>query len=402
MIAITMNDGTLLRGGLPLDGRRFGFHRIFGFISEAACSDRAMRRERAGLPSYREEWLCRFTLEAADGNSTPWRVADVENAKSEQLADGTWKLLTDFGNFLISDRSEVDDGRVTGAAARPVNSVRPALLLAVLFLLLFYFLVPKGAVEVVAPILEPVLVKISPEVQKPVPVRETSFTKVTDAVAKKNVQGKRAIEQNLGFLKMLGKKDLTKALGSVPTKLQDASPGAGAGGKAGSGGELLIGLGEGVKRTTVGNTGVAGLGGVGKSGAGGGAGGYGTSLLGSGEGRALSSLSVGVPLSRDVELEGGLDRSVIQATIAKYLSQVRACYELGLQRNPGIAGTVSMKFEIGGEGQVNAANVGKSSLGDTSVEQCISEKMLGWKFPKPLGGVSVKVAYPFLLRPVNS
>jgi hypothetical protein len=251
--------------------------------------------------------------------------------------------------------------------------------------------------------LEPVLVKIAPERQKPVVVRDSSaFTKMTDSIQKQNVQGKRAIEQNLGFLKMLGKKDLSKALGGLPTKLQDVSPGAGAGGKAGSGGELLVGLGQGVKRTTVGNSGVTGLGGVGKSGAGGGAGGFGNSLLGSGEGRALSKLSAGVPLSRDLELEGGLDRSVIQATIAKYLSQVRACYENGLQRNPGLTGTVHMKFEISGEGHVRAANVGRSSLGDVPVESCISEKMLDWKFPKPLGGVTVKVAYPFLLRPVNS
>lgn len=197
---------------------------------------------------------------------------------------------------------------------------------------------------------------------------------------------------------MLGQQNLTKAVGGVPTQLKDASPGAGRGGSEGSGGELLVGLGKGVKRTTVGNTGTAGLGGIGTKGRGGGEGGYGNTLVASGEGKGLSS----IPLSQDMILEGGLDRNVIQATIAKYLSQVRACYNEGLQRNPGLTGLVGMKFEINGAGDLNFAKVYKSSLGDQKVEGCISNRMMTWKFPKPRGGVNVKVSYPFLLRPVNS
>ena len=61
-----------------------------------------------------------------------------------------------------------------------------------------------------------------------------------------------------------------------------------------------------------------------------------------------------------------------------------------------------MQFEIGASGALNFARVDHSSLGDGEVEQCIVSRMMGWKFPKPLGGVNVKVVYPFLLRPVNS
>jgi TonB family protein len=120
-------------------------------------------------------------------------------------------------------------------------------------------------------------------------------------------------------------------------------------------------------------------------------------MVGSGEGRALSSLAA----SQDLILEGGLDRAVIQATIAKYLSQVRACYEQGLAEKPGIQGTVSMSFQVGPAGQLDFAKVAKSSLGHEGVERCISKQMMGWKFPKPLGGVAVQVQYPFLLRPVG-
>jgi hypothetical protein len=211
----------------------------------------------------------------------------------------------------------------------------------------------------------------------------------------------------MGFLGLLGKKDLSKAIGGVPSAMNNAAPGAGIQGDKGTGGEMLVGLGEGVKRTTVGNTGLKGLGGVGGGkGAGGGAGGYGDTLASSGtgagtglgNGRALTSL----PLSQDIVLEGGLDKAVIQATIAKYLNQVRACYEEGLQRNPALVGQVTMAFEINGTGMLNYSNVAKTSLGDAGVPQCISKKMMTWQFPKPVGGVNVKVTYPFLLRPVNS
>lgn len=242
---------------------------------------------------------------------------------------------------------------------------------------------------------EPILVKLTPQVQKTVVVPSTMPTELPKTIQTQDKVVKRAIQQNLGFLGLLGNKNITKAIGGANT-LKDSSAGAGAG-KEGSGGEYLTGLGRGVKHATVGNSGVAGLGGIGTKGAGGGAGGYGNSKIGSGEGSSLSK----VALSNDLMLEGGLDKAVIQATIAKYLSQVRACYESGLQSNPALQGQVNMAFNITGNGDVSVANVAKSTLGHSGVESCISTKMLNWKFPKPVGGVNVKVNYPFVLRPVG-
>ena len=88
--------------------------------------------------------------------------------------------------------------------------------------------------------------------------------------------------------------------------------------------------------------------------------------------------------------------------ILRYLSQVRACYEEGLKRNQALLGQVTMAFVVGGQGQVNSANVQRSSLNDRPVEDCIQMKMLSWKFPQPRGGKPVPVSYPFMLRPVKS
>lgn len=77
---------------------------------------------------------------------------------------------------------------------------------------------------------------------------------------------------------------------------------------------------------------------------------------------------------------------------------MRACYETGLKKNPGLGGQVTMNFEINGAGDLNFAKVQKTSLDNAEVENCISQKMMTWKFPKPRGGVAVKVSYPFVLR----
>ena len=105
--------------------------------------------------------------------------------------------------------------------------------------------------------------------------------------------------------------------------------------------------------------------------------------------------------AEEIYLEGGLERAVIQATIAKYLNEIRACYETGLRKVPGLNGTVSMFFEITGSGSVGTSRVSKSSLGNNDVEQCMSTRLKTWQFPQPRGGVTVRVTYPFLLRPVS-
>jgi hypothetical protein len=217
-------------------------------------------------------------------------------------------------------------------------------------------------------------------------------------VKRKVDKGGAAIQNQLGFLSLLGKSELKKVLGGLENQVRKKTAGAGKGGDRGSGGQLLSGLGKGVRQASVGNSGVSGLGGIGDAGAGGGLGGFGKSYIGSG-GPSLGRVLSDVSLAEDVELEGGLDRAVIQATIAKYLSQIRACYERGLRKHPALTGQVTMDFEIAASGKLNFAKVKRTSLANPPVESCISQVMLTWQFPKPVGGTLVRVNYPFMLKP---
>ena len=345
MIAIALSNGSLLKLIPDSVSEVYGFHSTFGFISERAAKERLQSRIVRKLEIGRDreakahfaqpdKWL--FKVSIAPG----MKLSAVENCEVK-ARDGGYEISTPgHGSFLVSKTAALDPNRL-GEVIFPddekeAKKVQRALLIGAAFFLLFLAL-PKDHVEQIEPqIIQQVVVNVKPKIQKQVVVPQMTHGLPQDPnkklVVQRDQQVKRAVQQDLGFLGLLGRKDLNKALGGAPTKLTNASPGAGAGGSEGSGGEVLVGIGAGLKRVTVGNTGTAGLGGIGTKGRGGGQGGYGNASVGSGEGKALSS----IPISQDMVLEGGLSKAAIQATIAKYLSQVRACYEQGLLKNPGL------------------------------------------------------------------
>jgi hypothetical protein len=398
MIAIANSEGSLLKL-ISGDEIHYGFHQIFGFISESRSQERSRAKKLnlgKRISNSESRWDYRFKV--LKGESTV-EIQAQDNCTAKKVSNNEWLLDTPSGSLKIFGTPTQAQVIMLDEQATKDKFSRYILLFLLLLFGVFGPILGRLTLQDIAqePEIAPTIVKIQVEKQKIVHVPMADQLKLPEQV-KQTDQSKRPLPQNLGFLKLLGNPKMTKAVGGIPVELKDVSPGAGPGGKEGSGGELLVGLGQGLTRTTVGNSGVKGLGGVGTKGAGGGQGGYGNSMVGSGEGRALSRMA----LSDEIMLEGGLDRAVIQATIAKYISQIRACYEDGLKKVPGLSGTVTMAFEIGGVGNLNFSKVSKTTLENSEVEQCISTKMMGWKFPKPLGGVNVKVAYPFLLRPVSS
>ena len=100
----------------------------------------------------------------------------------------------------------------------------------------------------------------------------------------------------------------------------------------------------------------------------------------------------------DVLVTGGLDRDQIAQVIARHMGEITYCYEQGLQRQPSLSGRVADHFQIGPKGRVDFSRVAHSSLHSAQVESCISSKVKSWVFPRPVGGVSVAVTYPFVLR----
>lgn len=125
---------------------------------------------------------------------------------------------------------------------------------------------------------------------------------------------------------------------------------------------------------------------------GGGSAGYGKNNIHAGGGSGFV-----VPMYEEALVHGGLSREQIETVIKRNEGQIRYCYEKGLQTNPGLSGTVGVNFVINGLGKVSAAKLGSSSLRSKRVNNCIVAKLKRWKFPRPVGGLNVKVDYPFKL-----
>lgn len=99
----------------------------------------------------------------------------------------------------------------------------------------------------------------------------------------------------------------------------------------------------------------------------------------------------------DIVVIGGLDSDIIASIIKRYLPQIQNCYEQQLVVNPSLKGKVTVAFTIGPDGSVKNPTVTESSLRNQPTEKCMLDKIQNWKFPKPRGGGTVGVKYPFLL-----
>jgi hypothetical protein len=408
MISIQTADGEFVKVLHNVKNERFGFHSLFGFISEEKANERLEVRARKGFEFDNSKWHCLFTINSSDDNKT-WELNNLQDCKAKKEKEN-WSLETPFGSFSLSNNSLANTSTFNASVndfaknhelnEKFLNKIKNVILSSfAVFITVMFFLQSNEVIDEEKKVeKKQIAVKIIKQVNTVNVQRKAKQNiKVKPLTAKQ--KSHRAVKRNLGFLGLVGSKSLSKVTGGVPTKLKAATAGAGAGGDAGSGGEVLVGLGKGVKKTTVGNTGVAGLGGVGTKGAGGGKGGYGNTLVASGEGQGISAIAVS---SSEMVLDGGLSRYAVNATIAKYINQVRRCYEDALKTNSALEGLVSVNFEINGLGRLNHSRVNKSSLGNKNVESCITTKMMNWQFPKPKGGVNVNVNYPFMLRPVGN
>ena len=96
---------------------------------------------------------------------------------------------------------------------------------------------------------------------------------------------------------------------------------------------------------------------------------------------------------------GSLSAEQVDTVIKRHLSQIRFCYQRQLPRDPHLAGKVSVRFVIAGDGSVSLAKIHDSSLGNAEVERCMVDRFFRMTFPEPLGNGTVIVKYPFLFTP---
>jgi TonB family protein len=137
-----------------------------------------------------------------------------------------------------------------------------------------------------------------------------------------------------------------------------------------------------------------GIGAVGTKGRGGGMGGYGSGVGGLG---GKTSVDVGIAAD-EATVTGSLDKELIRQVIARNRGQIKYCFESLLNRFPKLGGKVAIRFTIASEGNVVTSSVAQSTAGNSELEQCVAGRVRTWSFPKPKGGGSVVVTYPFIFK----
>lgn len=103
-----------------------------------------------------------------------------------------------------------------------------------------------------------------------------------------------------------------------------------------------------------------------------------------------------VPGGSGEEYGGNIDRNGIRQVFIRNQRVLQACYERALVSDKGLGGKVMLDFEIGERGRVLSASVsrGKSTLYNAGLNNCIVNRLKGWRFPEPPEGVAVQVFYP--------
>ncbi len=107
-------------------------------------------------------------------------------------------------------------------------------------------------------------------------------------------------------------------------------------------------------------------------------------------------------VSENIQVLSGLPKDVINRIVQDNRGLIRRCYETARRRNPTLKGKVVISFKIDPNGHVTYADVKESTIGDSTLEQCIVARIRTLRFPKPEAPVETEVgSYPFYLNPVN-
>jgi hypothetical protein len=252
-----------------------------------------------------------------------------------------------------------------------------------------------------------------PETPKPTPAKPEPAKVAAPAAAKPAPQRKVVDQQKakkVGMLEALSRSGIQKDLKNLINNNSGAAGGfedfdkavVGMQGKsieqtAGAGGKGLKGVDVGGGGKTIGIDGPSTKGlGRGYEGDG-----IGEGISGPGRLGQKGEHSVNI-ISENVQVLSGLPKDVINEVVQRHRSDIRACYDAALQRNPGLRGKIVVAFNIAPNGIVQSASVKESTLGDSAIGNCIVARVKSWIFPKPEAPVVTEVsAYPFYLNPAN-
>lgn len=102
------------------------------------------------------------------------------------------------------------------------------------------------------------------------------------------------------------------------------------------------------------------------------------------------------PILGNPHASGGLDRAIIRRYIKQQKLRITHCYEKRLLVNGNLAGTLTARFSIAGNGTVIGASA--TGMGDSVLQECVAGVIGSIQFPSTEEGALVNVSYPFTFQ----
>jgi hypothetical protein len=97
-----------------------------------------------------------------------------------------------------------------------------------------------------------------------------------------------------------------------------------------------------------------------------------------------------------------IDKTLVRKIVRSHRDEIERCYASGLKANPHLGGRLVVRFSINGKGKVTEAKMIESEMAAPAVEQCITNEIEKWEFPKFGRGDPVTITYPFTFVPPHA
>jgi hypothetical protein len=93
------------------------------------------------------------------------------------------------------------------------------------------------------------------------------------------------------------------------------------------------------------------------------------------------------------KVTGGMEVALVEAVVRRKISQLKYCYQRELQHDPTLAGVVTVRFNIQGDGVVAEVTRKANTFPNDAVATCVLDRFKQMTFPAPAEGGPVSVTY---------
>ena len=100
-------------------------------------------------------------------------------------------------------------------------------------------------------------------------------------------------------------------------------------------------------------------------------------------------------LDARVQIIGDLERDTILSIVQAEQADVAECYKQALEKNPDLAGEITLQWEITPLGNVRRLAIVQDQVSNHDLTLCVVKEAYTWKFPKTESKLPVGVNFPF-------